>query len=509
MARSGGYLDADSRPGGQGSDSARDLEILIRSRYPVVAVDTLEEDRLRALLGRVARRLDVPLFTWSRTQGLVREGKDQATYDTADPFKMLAHLEASAAPGVVLLADFHPYFDDPLLVRKLREVLPAFTDDRRALVLSGHGVRLPPEIGKQGVPYKLSLPDLATIQAELRQVVRRAALEEGVRIEIGQAEADGMARELQGLSLDEIHRVVRRAMVTDGRLTASDIQLIREAKRDTVAQTGLLEFFPATDPEPIGGMDALRAWLKKRHGALGPEAREFGLEPPRGVLLMGVQGCGKSLMARNVAAEWGLALVRLDPASLYDKYVGETERNLRQALETANAMSPVVLWIDEIEKGFARDGGEADGGVSGRLLGTFLTWLQERDSGVFVVATANDVDRLPPELLRKGRFDEVFFVDLPGPAARRDILALHLARRGRDPRRFDLDQLAGAAEGFSGSELEQAVVAGLYTAFAEKTDLNQETLLAEIETAVPLSVTLSERVGALRRWADGRAVPAA
>lgn len=224
---------------------------------------------------------------------------------------------------------------------------------------------------------------------------------------------------------------------------------------------------------------------------------------------MGVQGCGKSLMARNVAAEWGLPLVRLDPGALYDKYVGETERNLRQALDTADAMSPVVLWIDEIEKGFARDRGEADGGVSGRLLGTFLTWLQERASRVFVVATANDVERLPPELLRKGRFDEIFFVDLPGPAERSDILELHLRRRGRDPGRFDLDRLAGASEGFSGSELEQAIVAGLYTAFAEKGDLDQQTLLAELESAVPLSVTLAERVEALRRWARGRAVPAA
>jgi len=474
-----------------------------------VAVDTLEEDRLLELLGRVARRLGVPLYTWSRTQGLVREGKDQATYDTADPFKMLAHLEAAAAPGVVLLADFHPYLEDPLLVRKLREVLPAFTNDRRALVLSGHGVRLPPEIGKQGVPYRLSLPDLEEIKTELRKVVRRAAREEQVRIEIGEEEADGMARELQGLTRDEIRRTLRRAMVADGRLTRADIDLIRAAKRESLGQTGLLEFIPTVEMEPIGGMGALRSWLDKRRNALGEEAREFGLEPPRGVLLMGVQGCGKSLMARNVAAEWGLPLVRLDPGALYDKYVGETERNLRQALDTADSMSPVVLWIDEIEKGFARDGGEADGGVSGRLLGTFLTWLQERDSRVFVVATANDVDRLPPELLRKGRFDEIFFVDLPSEAERRDILELHLARRGRDPQRFDLDQLATAAEGFSGSELEQAVVAGLYTAFAEETDLDHETLAAEIESAVPLSVTLAERVDTLRLWARGRAVPAA
>ena len=500
---------SDERPIGHGSDSARDLEVLIRSRYPVVAVDTLEEDRLVELLGRVARRLDVPLYTWSRTQGLVREGKEQATYDTADPFKMLAHLEAAAAPGVVLLADFHPYLEDPLLVRKLREALPAFTSDRRALVLSGHGVRLPPEIGKQGVPYRLSLPDLEEIQAELRKVVRTAAREDQVRIEVREEEADAMARELQGLTRDEIRRTLRRAMVEDGRLTRADIELIRAAKRESLGQTGLLEFIPTAEVEPIGGMGALRSWLDKRRNALGDEARQFGLEPPRGVLLMGVQGCGKSLMARNVAAEWGLPLVRLDPGALYDKYVGETERNLRQALDTADAMSPVVLWIDEIEKGFARDGGGADGGVSGRLLGTFLTWLQERQSRVFVVATANDVDRLPPELLRKGRFDEIFFVDLPEAAERRDILALHLARRGRDPERFDLDMLATAAEGFSGSELEQAVVAGLYTAFAEETDLDHETLVAEIETAVPLSVTLAERVETLRLWARGRAVPAA
>ncbi|MGB5528068.1 MAG: AAA family ATPase [Gemmatimonadota bacterium] len=501
--------ESDERPVDQGSDSARDLEILIRSRYPVVAVDTLEEDRLLELLGRVARRLDVPLYTWSRTQGLVREGRDQATYDTADPFKMLSHLEAAAAPGVVLLADFHPYLEDPLLVRKLREALPAFTSDRRALVLSGHGVRLPPEIGKQGVPYRLSLPDLEEIQVELRKVVRKAALEEDVRIEIREEEAAAMARELQGLTRDEIRRTLRRAMVEDGRLTRADIDLIRAAKRESLGQTGLLEFIPTAEVEPIGGMAALRSWLDKRRNALGEAARDFGLEPPRGVLLMGVQGCGKSLMARNVASEWGLPLVRLDPGALYDKYVGETERNLRQALDTADAMSPVVLWIDEIEKGFARDGGEADGGVSGRLLGTFLTWLQERQSRVFVVATANDVDRLPPELLRKGRFDEIFFVDLPGVAERRDILALHLVRRGRDPERFDLDQLATAAEGFSGSELEQAVVAGLYTAFAEETDLDHETLAAEIESAVPLSVTLAERVETLRLWARGRAVPAA
>ncbi|MCL7971485.1 MAG: AAA family ATPase [marine benthic group bacterium] len=500
---------APNRPVGPGADSALDLEVLIRSRYPVVAVDTLEEERLSELLDRVAQRLDVPLYTWSRTRGLVREGMSQATYDTADPMKMLAHLQAAGAPGVYLLADFHPYLEDSVIVRKLREVLPGFVDDRRALVLSGHGVTLPPEIGTQGVPYRLNLPDLEQIRLELREVVRQAAREEGVQIEIGQAEAEEIARELQGLTRDEIRRTIRRAMVVDGRLSAGDVDLIRAARRESLGRKGVLEFVPITDPEPVGGMDSLREWLSKRRDALGEAAREFGLEPPRGVLLMGVQGCGKSLMARNIAAEWDLPLVRLDPSALYDKFVGETEKNLRQSLDTADAMSPVVLWIDEIEKGFARDGGEADGGVSGRLLGTFLTWLQERDSRVFVVATANDVERLPPELLRKGRFDEVFFVDLPAAEERRVIFALHLARRSRDPDAFDLAALAERSEGFSGSEIEQAVVAGLYTAFARKTDLDQDILVEEVQAAVPLSVTLSERVQALRAWAQGRAVPAA
>jgi len=510
VKRPGASSPADAWSSGEHGDAARDLEVLIRSRYPVIAVDTLEEERLRELLARVADRLDVPLFTWSRTRGLVRDGAERGAYETADPFKLLAHLTASGTPGVYLLADFHPYLaQDPQLVRLLRETLPGFTGDFRALILSGHGVDLPPEIGKQGVPYRLALPDLDEVRAELRAIVRQAVTEDGVRVEIGEEEADVLARELQGLTRDEIRHALRRAMVTDSRLTPGDVEVVREVKRAAFGATGLLEFLPVTRREPVGGMSALLEWLRKRRDAFGSEAREFGLEPPRGVLLMGVQGCGKSLMARNVAAEWKLPLVRLDPGSLYDKFVGETERNLRRALDSVDAMAPAVLWVDEVEKGFARAGNEADGGVSRRLLGTFLTWLQERDSLVFVVATANDVNQLPPELLRKGRFDEIFFVDLPDLADRREILALHLARRDRDPEGFDLTSLAEASEGFSGSELEQAIVAGLYTAFHSGRALDDAVLLAELEAAVPLSVTMAERVGALRDWARGRAVPAA
>jgi AAA+ superfamily predicted ATPase len=491
-------------------DAARDLELLIRSRYPLITVDTVDEDRLRGLLSRVAGRLDVPLFVWSRTRGLARQGLLKGIYDTTDPLKALGHLAATGHPGVYLLADFHPYLAEPVIQRKLRETLETFTGDLRALVISGHGLEFPPELKNQSVPYRLALPDLEEIRTEMRRLVSEVRGAQYLEVHLSAEEADELAANLRGLTLDEIRRALRRAMLEDDRLDPSDLKHVLDAKRDAVGDTGLLEFFPPAEvAEPVGGMAGLREWLEKRRAALGERAREFGLEPPRGVLLLGVQGCGKSLFARNVAPVWGLPLVRLDPAVLYDKYIGETEKNLRRALETVEAMAPAVLWIDEIEKGFATESGEADGGTSRRLLGTFLTWLQERAGEVFVVATANDVSALPPEMLRKGRFDEIFFIDLPDESERAEILALHLRQRERNPEEFDLPELARESSGFSGAELEQAIVAWLYTAFAEDRLLDSAVLLEEIRTAVPLSVTMAERVQALRAWARDRAVPAA
>jgi SpoVK/Ycf46/Vps4 family AAA+-type ATPase len=366
------------------------------------------------------------------------------------------------------------------------------------------------ELRRHSVPFVLSLPGPDEVFREVRRVVQEFKSAGRVKVELTQEEARAFARALQGLSRDEIRRAVYRTMLDDGRLDHADIARALEVKREALGGEGLLEFFPpAEEPESVGGMARLKMWLAKRHAALSPEARQFGLEAPRGVLLLGVQGCGKSLLARSVAAEWQLPLVRLDPATLYDKFIGETEKNLRRALATVEAMAPVVLWIDEIEKGFAGGGGEEDGGTSVRLLGSFLTWFQEREPGVFVVATANNVSALPPELLRKGRFDELFFIDLPEPDVRREILALHLERRGRQAVDYDLDRLIERSDGFSGAELEQAVVAGLYTAYAEKSELTTEILLREIEAAVPLSVTMAERVTSLRNWASERTVPAA
>ena len=310
-------------------------------------------------------------------------------------------------------------------------------------------------------------------------------------------------------TLEEARRALRRAMLTDGRLDPTDFDRLLASKREALGRDGLLEYYAPSDTrEPVAGLTGLKAWLAKRRAAFSDEAREFGLEAPRGILLLGVQGCGKSLIARSIAGSWQIPLARLDPGSLFDKYIGETERNLRRALQSVEAMAPVVLWIDEIEKGFSARAGDEDGGTSRRFLGSFLTWFQERTADVFVVATANDISTLPPELLRKGRFDEIFFVDLPSDAERASILKVHLEKRGRDPADFDLELLAGLSDGFSGSELEQAIVAGLYTAFDAGAALDTDILRQEIDAAIPLSVTMSERVEALREWARGRAVPA-
>jgi SpoVK/Ycf46/Vps4 family AAA+-type ATPase len=308
----------------------------------------------------------------------------------------------------------------------------------------------------------------------------------------------------------EIKKLMTHAMVAGGSLDRTIFERVIEAKRAIVERTGVLEYFPTEERlEDVAGLDALKRWLAQRSVAFThpAQANAFGLTPPRGILLLGVQGCGKSLCAKAVARAWKLPLLRFDPSRIFNKYVGQTEKNLSQAMHVAERMAPVALWIDEIEKAFSQDEGEG-GGVSARLLGSFLSWMQERKECVFVVGTANDVTRLPPELLRKGRFDEIFFVDLPDREARRAIVGIHLSRRKRAPSSFDLDAIAGASEGFSGAEIEQAIVSALYDCFSRQVELTSEAVLAEMARTRPLSVTMAERVAALRSWARERAVPA-
>jgi SpoVK/Ycf46/Vps4 family AAA+-type ATPase len=340
------------------------------------------------------------------------------------------------------------------------------------------------------------------VDAMFRDVSRR----QHVEIVLGPAELSRLAQNLRGLTLTEAGKILTRAMVEDGKLSVEDLALVIEAKKSIVEREGLLEYFPlAAEPIEIAGLHGMKHWLQQRGAILAQpdRAAAFGLSFPKGILLLGVPGCGKSLCAKAVAQEWRLPLLKLDPAHLYDKYVGESERNFKRALSTAARCAPVVLWIDELEKAFSAHG-DQDGGTGKRIFGSFLSWMQERQEPVFLVATANDVEKLPPEFLRKGRFDEIFFVDLPSPEVREAILRIHLRKRGQDPKAFDLPALVRRSEGFSGAELEQCIVAALFASFAAQTPLTTAAVLSEIDATRPLAVTMREKIEALRAWATPR-----
>ncbi len=489
---------------------AHELLTLVRSRYPVMGVETHEEARLEAILSEVAAELGVPLWTWDTTHGLVHHGTGNAMYNTARPDQVLGYLERSAEDGVYLLKDLQHSLEDTAVRRALKNAAAAFRRDRRAIFLAAPGFDLPADLEKDVLVIPLDLPGPEELRQAVGQAVRSLGGGRSVKIEMTPDELEQLVGALGGLTLDEAERAIIQVVLEDRALTAEDIRRVLELKQKTLLRTTSLEYLAAdVDLEQVAGLANLKRWLERRRGAFGHRAREFGLDPPRGILLLGVQGCGKSLVAKAVAGGWRLPLLRLDPGALYDKFVGESERRLREALKSAEAMSPAVLWVDEIEKGFPGVGStDADGGLTRRLFGTFLAWLQERRRPVFVVATANDIAALPPELVRKGRFDEIFFVDLPGAEARREILRIHLARRGRDSSRFDLAALASATEGFSGAEIEQAVVGALYVAFSEAGSLDTALLQREIAGTRPLSVTMAERIQALRDWARERTVPA-
>ncbi len=492
------------------SDPLADLELLLKSRQGLVVLDTLEEERVLTLLRLLADRMSQPLFLWSRTRGLRRDGSANAVYGTTSPAQALAHMASAPANAVYHLSGIETLLQDPAFAEQLRDVVTQFAQQSGALVASGVGIQLPDGLRRLAATVHLPAPDVNEFRTLLQRILRdmqRAP----VRVELSAEDENRLLEGLRGLTLLEAEKVLTRAIVEDGRLAPDDVAHIIRAKKDIVEREGVLEYYPADEAlTEVAGLAGLKDWLAKRtHIIREPQkAAEFGLPFPKGLLLIGVPGCGKSLCARAVAHEWGLPLLRLDPGALYNKYIGETEKNFRRACDTAEKVAPCVLFIDEIEKAFASTGGGEDGGVSQRVFGSFLSWLQDRRAPVFTVATANDVHRLPPELLRKGRFDEVFFVDLPDAATRREILRVHLRRRNQDPGQFDLDALASSTEQFSGAELEQIIVAGLYSSFAERQALTTAALRAEAQGTRPLAHVMREKVDALRTWARDRTVPA-
>jgi ATPase family protein associated with various cellular activities (AAA)/AAA+ lid domain-containing protein len=493
------------------TDALHDLELLFRARHGLIHLDTPEEERARTLLAHVADRLGIPFFTWTRSQGLSRTDLDSPVYETEEPGKALKHIALSNIDGVYHFQSLMGSLSGKdLLISILRDAAKNLQDFRGAIVLTGENAELPAPLRELAARVTLPGPSDDEFRELLAQIARDLAQRQHVEISLTPDERTQLVKHLSGLTLMEADKILTKAIVEDGSLGVGDIRYVIDAKRKVVEREGLLEYYPVeTTMTGIADLATLKAWLAKRRAVVQePErAEQFGLSFPRGVLLLGVPGCGKSLSAKAVASEWGLPLLKLDPSNLYNKYIGESEGNFKRAMRTAERMAPVVLWIDELEKAFASGGGE-DGGVSQRILGSFLSWMQERHGDVFVVATANDIQSLPPEFLRKGRFDEIFFVDLPDGETRGEVFRIHLDARGHDPEHFDLLRLAEETTGFSGSEIEEVVVSALYTAFSTDSPLTTDAVSHEIESTRPLSVTMRERIAAMRQWAQGRAVRA-
>lgn len=485
----------------------RDLEAIVRSRTPLIMLESAEETQIVRMARQIAQRQQIKAFRWTVTEGLqALDPADQPMAAVEKVQDVLNYIKNSSRNALFILLDFHPYLQDSVQVRHLKDIALTCSKNYVTVMLVGFVLKMPDELLPFTAQFRLPLPSPDEVRGIVFDVAGEWGAEHGQRdVQTTNKVIDLLVRNLVGLSATDVRRLALKAINDDGVISESEIPEVMRAKYELLGRDGVLSFeYETAKFSEIGGMKRLRQWLEVRRDFFTEETG-IQLDPPRGILLLGVQGCGKSLVAKAAAAIFQAPLLRLDFGALYNKYYGETERNLRKAFETAEVMSPCVLWMDEIEKGVMVQ--DDDDGLSRRVLGTFLTWMSERKKPVFVVATANDIMRLPPELVRKGRFDEIFFVDLPSPENRRDIFRIHLAKRALNPADFDLEALVTAAEGFSGSEIEQAIVSGMYSAHAKGFLLGQEELLAEIHQTRPLSVVMSEKVQETRNWAASRTVP--
>ena len=503
------------------------LAQMFKARFPILYVESSEEQRVIAEVSGVAAdaaqvRTPRAVWTWSLTTGLVQpDGAPRQ--GTTEPEAALDAALRVDHPSVLIFKDLHPALGaggrpaSPGLVRRLRDLVAAFKSGSvpRTLVLVSPVLHIPAELEKDVTIVDFPLPTETEIRQVLDGMIAANSASGRIQMMLDDLGRERFAKAALGLTLHEAENAFARAMVNDGVLDSRDLEVVHEEKRQTVRKSGLLEFVDASvNLDDVGGLENLKQWLAKRDGSWLGEAAAYGLPAPRGVLITGVPGCGKSLTAKAIAAVWGLPLLRLDIGRVFAGLVGSSEQNMRNAIRTAEASAPCVLWVDEIEKGFS--GGSGDSGTSTRVFGSFLTWMQEKSQAVFVIATANDIEGLPPELLRKGRFDEIFFVDLPTRAERVSIWRVHLARRLRNPAvagglALDdtlLAELAELSEGYAGAEIEQAVVGGLFDAFSERRPLRRDDLVQAVLSMVPLSVTQAERIDAIRAWADARAVAA-
>lgn len=487
-----------------------ELKILIKAQYPLIYLVTPEEARAEQAIANIAQgeRPQLKVFTWTTTHGLI--GLDQprqtAHHNTLAPQMAIQSAIREKDPSLFIFKDLHPFFS-PEVVRLLRDAVLAFKGTDKSIILVSPIQQIPIELEKEIVVLDFPLPTIPELDEVLSSHLPSGSpnLNPEVR--------EKLLRASLGLTRDEAEKVYQKAKVTSGRLSESELDIILSEKKQLIRRNGILEFIEEDETiDSVGGLDELKRWLKQRNFAFTDRAREYGLPKPKGMLILGVPGCGKSLIAKTTSRLWGLPLLRLDMGRVYDgSTVGRSEANLRDALKTAESVAPAILFIDEMDKAFAGSSGSADsdGGTSSRIFGSFLTWMQEKTSSVFVMATANRVERLPGEFLRKGRFDEIFFVDLPTKEERQEIFEVHLSKRRCDIERFDIEQLATVCDGFSGSEIEQAIIAAMYEAFAQDREFTQLDIIAASRATMPLSRTMTEQVTALRDWARQRARPAA
>ena len=489
------------------------LRTYIKAGYPILYLVTAEEDRAIDLVGNalaVPEMVHRKLYVWSCCRGLCTVDMKPLDRNTVDPKRVLPFLLEFAEPGVFILEDFHFFVDErstgsALAVRQLRDLVTPFKASRKTVILLSSVLKIPPELEKDITVLDLEMPGEEELAAVLDETVEQMRDNARVEINIGGDGRERIVKALCGLTRSEAENALAKVVVTHSRIDAADVDMLLGEKEQIIRKSGMLEYYPSPDKfGAIGGLDNLKRWLRKRGRGFSEAAREFGLPNPKGLLLLGVPGCGKSLTAKAVAAEWSMPLLKFDLGKVFAALVGQAEENMRRALKMAEAVAPCVLWIDEIEKGLAGSrGGSGDSGVTQRVFGTLLTWMEETQKQVFTIATANEIKALPPELLRKGRFDEIFFIDLPTRRERETILAIQIAKHRRDFKDFDVARHAKASEGFSGAELEQVVVSALYAAFAEneRARLEDRHLEAAIREMVPLSESMAVAIGILREGA--------
>ena len=494
---------------------AAEIETLIRARYPILYLVTSEELRAEEIVGEVAQRRQKKVFEWSCSTGMIPAGtsiQSQRSRNpaTREPLAALEQVIEQVEPAIFVFKDFHPFLtrSNHAVIRRLKEIALHLKNSFKTIVIISPVQEIPVELEKEITVLNVPLPSREDLELLLAKILEDVKQFKHISIELDAAGRERLLQAALGLTLGEAENVFAKIIVKDQRLTGDDVGEVFAQKQQIIRKSGLLDYYAATESfDHVGGLAVLKDWLNKRSVAFSTEARDFGLPSPKGMLLLGVQGCGKSLCAKAVSSRWQLPLLRFDMGRMFGSLVGSSEENVRRAIAVAESVAPAILWVDEIDKAFAgsQSSGGSDGGTAARVFGTFLTWLSEKVAPVFVVATANDISQLPPELLRKGRFDEMFFVDLPSAEERAEVFRIHLSKRGRDPENYDVAALVETSVDFSGAEIEEATISALYDAFYGREELQTAHVLSVLAETVPLARTMDEHIGRLRAWADGRA----